>query len=155
MRQERGAGFIMEFQQIKELISLVNASDITDLEIQNQDFRIRIRKEQKENPVVVQSLAKVDEEQVIPRGEKVVEEGLVAITSPMVGTFYRAPAPDADPFIRVGETITPGQVLYIIEAMKMMNEIESDIGGVVKQILVENGEPVEYGQPLLLIDPKA
>jgi len=145
----------MEFQQIKELISLVNASDITDLEIQNQDFRIRIRKEQKENPVVVQSLAKVDEEQVIPRGEKVVEEGLVAITSPMVGTFYRAPAPDADPFIRVGETITPGQVLYIIEAMKMMNEIESDIGGVVKQILVENGEPVEYGQPLLLIDPKA
>ena len=148
----------MEFQQIKEIISLVNSTDITDLEIEDEDFRIRIRKERKEpNPVPRHGVEIVAAQPMVLPPEQIVEtkDGLVAISAPMVGTFYRAPAPDAEPFIQVGETITQGQILYIIEAMKMMNEIESEVKGVVKQILVENGEPVEYGQPLLLIDPKA
>ncbi|HBN95171.1 MAG TPA: acetyl-CoA carboxylase biotin carboxyl carrier protein [Firmicutes bacterium] len=148
----------MEFQQIKDLISLVDSTDITDFEIENKGCRIRIRKERKEtNPVPSQRVEQLTLEPVVSTPEQVVEtyEGLVAVTAPMVGTFYRSPAPDAEPFVQVGEAITQGQILYIIEAMKMMNEIESEVKGVVKQILVENGEPVEYGQPLLLIDPKA
>ncbi len=77
------------------------------------------------------------------------------VLAPMVGTFYRAPAPDADPFVRAGDKVAPGQTLFIIEAMKMMNEIEAEVSGVIREILVENGEPVEFGQPLMLIDPQA
>ena len=158
MRSKRGVLFDMDFQQIKELITLVNSTDIADVEIEDEDFRIRIRKERTEAnfvavPGVDQAaplLAESSPEQIVERNG-----ALVTVTAPMVGTFYRAPAPDADPFIQVGETITQGQILYIIEAMKMMNEIESEVKGVIKQILVENGEPVEYGQPLLLIDPQA
>ncbi|MCK9526244.1 MAG: acetyl-CoA carboxylase biotin carboxyl carrier protein [Limnochordia bacterium] len=140
----------MEFNQIKELISLVNSTDLTDVEIEKADFRLRIRKEQRQaNPGPAQIVEEIAE----PTAE--YRDGLIEVVAPMVGTFYRAPAPDADPFIRVGETITQGQTLFIIEAMKMMNEIESEVKGMVKQVLVEDGEPVEYGQPLLLIDPKA
>jgi acetyl-CoA carboxylase biotin carboxyl carrier protein len=148
----------MEFKQIKELISLVNSTDLTDVEIEAADFRLRIRKEQeKPNPGPVQIVPETATLGVQVRSEPAAEhrDGLIEVVAPMVGTFYRAPAPDADPFIRVGETITQGQTLFIIEAMKMMNEIESEVKGMVKQVLVENGEPVEYGQPLLLIDPKA
>lgn len=148
----------MDFQQIKELITLVNSTDIADVEIEEEDFRIRIRKERTEANFV--AVPGVDQAAPLPAEsspEQIVERNgaLVTVTAPMVGTFYRAPAPDADPFIQVGETITQGQILYIIEAMKMMNEIESEVKGVIKQILVENGEPVEYGQPLLLVDPQA
>lgn len=149
----------MDFEQIKALISLVNSTDVTDLEIQDEDFRVRIRKSPKgAQPVAIQTIETLTavppaSSASLPAVETMA--GLVEISAPMVGTFYRAPAPDAEPFIQVGETISQGQVLFIIEAMKMMNEIESEIKGVVKQILVGNGEPVEYGQPLLLIDPKA
>ncbi len=80
-------------------------------------------------------------------------EGLHVITSPIVGTFYRAPAPDAEPFVKVGDHVNPGDTLCIVEAMKLMNEIESDIAGTVVKILVENAQPVEYGQPLFYIKP--
>jgi len=76
---------------------------------------------------------------------------VVEVVAPMVGTFYRAPAPDAEPYVKLGETVEPGQVLFIIEAMKMMNEIESECRGKVVEILVENGAPVEYGQPLMRV----
>jgi acetyl-CoA carboxylase biotin carboxyl carrier protein len=79
--------------------------------------------------------------------------GCVEIRAPIVGTFYRAPAPDAPPYVKEGDRVEKGQVLCIIEAMKLMNEIESEVSGIVKKILVENGEPVEYGQPLFLIQP--
>ncbi len=81
------------------------------------------------------------------------EENLHVITSPIVGTFYRAPAPDAEPFVKVGDHVNPGDTLCIVEAMKLMNEIESDIAGTVVKILVENAQPVEYGQPLFFIKP--
>ncbi|GGN00424.1 acetyl-CoA carboxylase biotin carboxyl carrier protein subunit [Thermus composti] len=79
--------------------------------------------------------------------------GCVEVRAPIVGTFYRAPAPDAPPYVKEGDRVEKGQVLCIIEAMKLMNEIESEVSGIVKKILVENGEPVEYGQPLFLIQP--
>ncbi len=79
--------------------------------------------------------------------------GCVEVRAPIVGTFYRAPAPDAPPFVKEGDRVEKGQVLCIIEAMKLMNEIESEVSGVVRKILVQNGEPVEYGQPLFLIQP--
>jgi len=80
--------------------------------------------------------------------------GLVAVTSPMVGTFYRAPSPDAALFVEVGARVAAGDTVCIIEAMKLMNEIEAEVAGVIKDILVKNGEPVEYGQTLFLIDPR-
>jgi len=79
--------------------------------------------------------------------------GCVEITAPIVGTFYRKPAPDAEPFVNVGDRIEKGQVVCIIEAMKLFNEIESEVSGIVRKILVEDGEPVEYGQPLFLVEP--
>ncbi|WP_172958224.1 acetyl-CoA carboxylase biotin carboxyl carrier protein, partial [Thermus scotoductus] len=79
--------------------------------------------------------------------------GCVEVRAPIVGTFYRAPAPDAPPYVEEGDRVEKGQVLCIIEAMKLMNEIESEVSGIVKKILVKNGEPVEYGQPLFLIQP--
>lgn len=150
----------MDFEQIKALIALINTTDVTDVEIEEQEFRLRIRKEPKvTQPIAIQPMETVGATQISSSPLPVTEatearEGLIEIVAPMVGTFYRAPAPDADPYVQVGETISQGQVLFIIEAMKMMNEVEAEIKGVVKQILVENGEPVEYGQPLLLIDPK-
>ena len=87
---------------------------------------------------------------VVPPVAEVVEEGHI-VKSPMVGTFYRSPSPGSPAFIEVGQTVSDGQTLCIIEAMKLLNEIESDAAGVVKKILVENGQPVEYGQPLFLI----
>ncbi len=79
--------------------------------------------------------------------------GCVEITAPIVGTFYRKPAPDAEPFVNVGDRVEKGQVVCIIEAMKLFNEIESEVSGIVRKVLVEDGEPVEYGQPLFLVEP--
>ncbi|HBG01567.1 MAG TPA: acetyl-CoA carboxylase, biotin carboxyl carrier protein [Firmicutes bacterium] len=143
----------MEFEQIKELISLVHSTDITNVEIEQKDFRLCIRKERpvEKAPVIQVVQPENAIEPVIPVSSG---HGLVEIVAPMVGTFYRAPAPQEPPFIKSGDSIAPGQVLFIIEAMKMMNEIEAEIKGVVKEILVENGEPVEYGQPLLLVEPR-
>ena len=86
--------------------------------------------------------------------EEIVEEKkLATITSPIVGIFHRSPSPESPPFVEVGSTVKKGQVLFIVEAMKLMNEIESDTDGIVSKILVENGQPVEYGEPLFLIEP--
>lgn len=157
----------MDFAQIKELVTLVDSTEITGLEIERDGFKLRIRKAEK--ALSTPTLSPVQGDQVLPsysletpRREKVTmtsvapqeRQGLVEFTSPMVGTFYRAPAPDAPPYIQVGDSIEEGQVLFIVEAMKMMNEIVAEGRGVVKEFLVENGQPVEYGQPLLLIDPR-
>ena len=130
----------MDLQQIKELILLVNSTGITELELEEGDLRIRIRKSgQAAGP--------------IPQAEPGVGSSrLEEIAAPMVGTFYRAPAPDAPPFVQEGDQVQPGQVLCIIEAMKVLNEIEAEVSGVVKRILAADGEPVEYGQVLMLIE---
>ncbi|RME68779.1 MAG: acetyl-CoA carboxylase biotin carboxyl carrier protein, partial [Nitrospirae bacterium] len=127
------------------------------LEIEREGLRLRITLQgQKE---VVRA---VQPEQVLPTvpseeqpSKEETPSGLHTIKSPIVGTFYRAPSPDAEPFVEVGSRVKKGDILCIIEAMKLMNEIESDIDGTVEKIMVENGQPVEYGQVLFLIRPES
>ncbi len=160
----------MLINQIKKLIKLVEDSEIDELEISRWGSRIRIRK----NPVSTNSSplpsgaqnvsshtseGTIDVNVAIPavREKEIPEEKVVTspnesvVTAPMVGTFYRAPSPEAPPFVEVGSRVSVGQTLCIIEAMKLMNELPSEINGVVSKILAENGEPIEYGQELFII----
>ncbi len=153
----------MNIKKLEELIKLVERSNIAELEIIKIFGRkIRISKispfqiapvPSGHNPVAVESknltAARPKEE------EKKIEVGRprASIRSPMVGTFYRAPAPDAAPYVEIGDTVKPGQVVCIIEAMKLMNEIESEVSGKIVDILVKNEEPIEFEQELFLIEP--
>ncbi len=154
----------MKVRKIKELIALVEQSEIAELELTFFGGRkIKISKyptspSQFHNPgtagetVVKEGKPPVAKEEEIKPSE-LDESGLVPIKSPIVGTFYRAPAPDAPPYVEVGDHISVGEVVCIVEAMKLMNEIKSEISGTVEKILVENAAPVEYGQVLFLIKP--
>ncbi len=155
----------MDLTDIKRLVKLVETSDIEELHIQEKGFQIRITKRKGLSgeqtgavpsiiPHVVSSTppeTKVKEAKVEAVEDK-KSDNVVEIRSPMVGTFYRAPAPDAEPYVEVGDEIHPGQILCIIEAMKLMNEIEAEISGKIVKILVENAQPVEYNQPLFLVE---
>ena len=143
----------MELNEIRELLELLKGSDITELHIERDGAKIRIKRERFLSSIEVPG-EKDAEPQTEEKGEATAQErGLVTITSPIVGIFHRAPSPEAPPFVEVGSTVKKGQVLCIVEAMKLMNEIESDVDGIVSKILVENGQPVEYGEPLFLIEP--
>jgi len=145
----------MDLRKLKKLIDLVQESGISELEVTEGEEKVRIAKTLTAAPVayapapapVAQVVAPVPEaaeaESALPAGQ--------VITSPMVGTFYRASSPESAPFVEVGDSITEGKPLCIIEAMKLMNEIDAEVTGTVKAILVENGQPVEYGQPLMVI----
>jgi acetyl-CoA carboxylase biotin carboxyl carrier protein len=136
-------------------------NQLTELEIERAGVRICLRHEpvvkatpalaadQTQKPAVAATVA--PSEVTVPTEST----GLVTITSPIVGTFYRSPSPDADPYVEEGDYVKRGQVLCIVEAMKLMNEIESEVDGRITKILVESTKPVEYGQPLFLIDPAA
>ncbi|MGN6319111.1 acetyl-CoA carboxylase biotin carboxyl carrier protein [Trinickia sp.] len=154
----------MDLRKLKTLIDLVSESGISELEVTEGEGKVRIVKNAP--PVYVQQSAPYAPPMTaaIPTaGVGAPEQAPAAaaapaaavqghvVTSPMVGTFYRSPSPGADPFIQVGDTVKEGQTLCIIEAMKLLNEIESDKAGVVKEILIENGQAVEYGQPLFVI----
>lgn len=152
----------MDLDIIKRLIKMVDSSGITDLAIEEGELKIRISKKIRIqgastpqtyfNTSPVQS-APVSVESIEQKSEvSASSSNLYEIRSPIVGTFYRAPAPDSDPYIQVGESVTKGTVLCIVEAMKLMNEIESDVDGKLMKIFVENGKPVEYNQPLFLIE---
>jgi acetyl-CoA carboxylase biotin carboxyl carrier protein len=157
----------MRVSKIRKLIKLVEESDIGELEVGGWGQKVRITKKPKQtnNPTTDQSVTAITVEpksestakaQTVPtEAPKMVEETdhLVPIKSPMVGTFYRAPAPDAKPYVELNQQIAAGQVVCVIEAMKLMNEIESEVAGRVAKILVENAKPVEFGQSLFLIDP--
>jgi len=152
----------MDLRKLKTLIDLVSESGISELEVTEGEGKVRIVKNAP--PVYVQPTAQFaapampmaapglpGEAAAAPAAAApAVPQGHV-VKSPMVGTFYRAPSPGADPFVQVGDTVKEGQTLCIIEAMKLLNEIESDKAGVIKEILVENGQAVEYGQPLFVI----
>ncbi|OLL29892.1 acetyl-CoA carboxylase, biotin carboxyl carrier protein [Burkholderia sp. SRS-W-2-2016] len=154
----------MDLRKLKTLIDLVSESGISELEVTEGEGKVRIVKNAP--PVYVQPSAAYAAPQ-FPQAAPVAGEAAAAagapaapaaaapqghvVTSPMVGTFYRAPSPGADPFVQVGDTVKEGQTICIIEAMKLLNEIESDKSGVVKEILVENGQAVEYGQPLFVV----
>jgi len=143
----------MDRDFVKEIINLVKGSDIKQLTIETEGFKLFIETHQKEILQRVESVPReVRYQEVMPPSEDLPQENLHVIKSPLVGTFYRSPSPGAPPFVEVGDIVSPGQVLCIIEALKVMNEIESDVRGKVVKILVENGETVEYGQPLFIID---
>ena len=148
----------MDLRKLKKLIDLVQESGIAELEVTEGEEKVRIAKHAT-GPAPVSYAAPAPVMAVAPAAapaasaaasEPALPDGHV-VKSPMVGTFYRASAPGAKPLAEVGQTVAVGDVLCIIEAMKLMNEIEADASGVVKAILVENGEPVEYGQPLFVI----
>ncbi|GMV55516.1 MAG: acetyl-CoA carboxylase biotin carboxyl carrier protein subunit [Betaproteobacteria bacterium] len=141
----------MDLRKLKRLIDLVQESGISELEITEGDERVRIAKQI--SPAPVSPPPPVSQAAMAPAASApapVEPDGLV-IKAPMVGTFYRSPSPGAKPFCEVGQTVAVGDVLCIIEAMKLMNEIESEVAGVISAILVENGQAVEFGQPLLVI----
>jgi acetyl-CoA carboxylase biotin carboxyl carrier protein len=150
----------MDLRKLKKLIDLVQESGIAELEITEGEEKVKIVKGgylaplQAAAPVVVATPAQVAAPAPAPAQAVAAaappEEGH-AVKSPMVGTFYRTPSPDSKPFVEVGQQVKEGQTICIIEAMKLMNEIECDKSGTVKAILVENGQPVEYGQPLFII----
>lgn len=143
----------MELEEIKDIISFLKDTDVTELNIEREGFKIRIKRGYIYGPIEVTKTAKPSEPfTMVYKEEESKEEALHTVTSPLVGTFYRGPSPDSQPFVEVGSRVEKGQVLCIIEAMKIMNEIESDVSGIVKKVLVQNGQPVEYGEPLFLIE---
>jgi acetyl-CoA carboxylase biotin carboxyl carrier protein len=143
----------MEIEDLKELIDLLRETDITELQLEKDGTKVRIKRERMLSPmeIQVQRFSSLQEKVTPQTAEE--ETRLITITSPIVGTFYRAPSPEAAPFVELGSRVKKGQVLCIVEAMKLMNEIESEIDGTVIKILVENSQPVEYGEPLFLIEP--
>jgi len=148
----------MDLRKLKKLIDLVEASGIAELEITEGEEKVRIAKSIASAPMMMAHSPQMMHAPtpaaapvaVAAPAEDAVPEGHV-VRSPMVGTFYRAPAPGSKNFAEVGQSVNAGETLCIIEAMKLLNEIEADQGGVIKAILVENGQPVEYGEPLFVI----
>ena len=162
----------MNLKEIKEMINLMNENGLTELEIEKEGLRIRLKKSAsgemsieglKERVVFANAPLSADKGPVMPAApvtpadvlaEKLANgKSRVDIKSPMVGTFYRAPSPESPAFVEINQTIEVGQVICIIEAMKLMNEIKSETRGKIVDILVNNAEPVEFGQPLFLIEP--
>ncbi|RMG91575.1 MAG: acetyl-CoA carboxylase biotin carboxyl carrier protein [Zetaproteobacteria bacterium] len=148
----------MDISQIRKLINLLQNSDITEIEVSEGETCVRISRQSTPSPVpAVQTPAAAPAPEPRPQeGEtkKQAYDEAHLVKSPMVGTFYRAPSPDAEPFVKEGQKVSKGDVLCIIEAMKLMNEIEAEYDGLVEKILVENATPVEYGQPLFVITPR-
>jgi acetyl-CoA carboxylase biotin carboxyl carrier protein len=158
----------MNLKEVRELIELVSEKGIAEFEMERQGFRLRICRDRAQEqvaqyvqpaPVIVPSSAPVYQEPAqtpaaataqaaVPQAPAKVEEPVNILTSPIVGTFYRSPTPDSPAFVEVGSHVKKGQVLCIIEAMKLMNEIESDVDGTIVEIYPQNGQAVEYGQPL-------
>ncbi len=160
----------MDFKQIQELIKMINKSNIGELTIEQKDFRVTIRQKEEHvtqlvsgpahpAPMYAAAPQAIAPAPAQPAGEKAktgaepAASNLVAIKSPMIGTFYRRPSPDKPNFVEVGTEITAGKVVCIIEAMKLFNEIESEVKGRIVKVLVEDESPVEYDQPLFLVEP--
>jgi acetyl-CoA carboxylase biotin carboxyl carrier protein len=151
----------MELKDLKSIIDMLKESDITDLQVESEGYKVRLKREKivtsMELPRVSHSIPPAEAApQPQSRQQKADEQdtqGLVTVTAPLVGTFYRSATPDAEPFVEVGDRVSKGQVICIVEAMKLMNEIESEVSGVIVKCLVENAQPVEYGEPLFLVEP--
>jgi acetyl-CoA carboxylase biotin carboxyl carrier protein len=155
-----------DHQQLRELLALIGESDIQEFRLEAEDFRLEVRRQLPSPPAAVPGPAPLPAAvptappptvsttpSVPPPPAAVVRGDLVAITAPMVATFYRSPAPGEPPFVSVGDRVSSGQPVCILEAMKLMNELETETGGEVVEILVDNGAPVEFGQVLMRIRP--
>jgi len=158
----------MDFKQIQELVKMVNKSNISELSIEEDKFKITIKQKDNEVQQVIAVPAATPVQAVAPVAVPVAAaaaattaaapaaakaENLVTIKSPMIGTFYRSPGPDKPAFVGVGDDVAPGKVVCIIEAMKLFNEIESEVSGKIVKVLVDDASPVEYDQPLFLVEP--
>jgi len=162
----------MDFKQIQELIKLINDSNIGEVTIEQKEFRLTIKQKEEQvtqmvagpmqAPVYAQQMPAQQQlpssqpassQQEKPKQESTASSNTITIKSPMIGTFYRRPSPDKSNFVEVGDEVSPGKVVCIIEAMKLFNEIESEVKGKVVKILVEDASPVEYDQPLFLVEP--
>lgn len=157
----------MDLKEVKQIVEMMKRADLTEFEIEEEGFKLRIARGGKGGAVVTASPASLPP---FPAASSVaapvagatpgnagaapkeVDEGLL-IKSPMVGTFYRSPSPESPPFTDVGERVNPDTTVCIIEAMKVMNEIQAEVKGVIAEVLVENGASVEYGQPLFRVKP--
>ncbi|MFM9907685.1 MAG: acetyl-CoA carboxylase biotin carboxyl carrier protein [Nitrospiraceae bacterium] len=149
-------------QHIQDLIDLLKKNNLTELELEREGLRIRVRHEFEMRTItttVAEQGASNSTSSSQPTGKAGAPVectiGMITIPSPIVGTFYRSPSPDADPYVEEGDYVKKGQVLCIVEAMKLMNEIESEVDGRITKILAESTKPVEYGQALFLVDPTA
>jgi acetyl-CoA carboxylase biotin carboxyl carrier protein len=166
----------MDLKDIRQIIKMVESSNINEFELEEEGTKLKISKSIGGNNIpvsdvqvvtspvaqpVVQPVAQTPPQpEIIEKPQTAAEkeeesetaDNILEVLSPMVGTFYRSPSPDADPYIEVGQTVSVGQTLCIVEAMKLMNEIEAEFSGKIVKILVENAQPVEYNQPLFLIE---
>ncbi len=162
----------MQLKEIQDLIKLVSKSDVSEVSLEKKDFKLTIKSESPEKEqVIVQAAAPapmvsapapapaapaapaaapVAPTEASPSGD---DSNYVTIKSPMIGTFYRKSAPDKPSFVEVGDSVKPGDVLCIVEAMKLFNEIESELSGTIVKVLVDDNSPIEYDQPLFLVDP--
>jgi len=168
----------MDFKEIKELIKLVDKSNISEIKIRRGDFRITLRTKEfteaigntktRQNIIPISTVAPSMAQQVAPAAPQNEEtlvkakkensediSHLIEVKSPMVGTFYRSPSPDKPPFINIGDIVNPGDKLCIIEAMKLFNEIDAEVSGKIVKVLIDDTSPVEFDQALFLIDPNA
>jgi acetyl-CoA carboxylase biotin carboxyl carrier protein len=158
----------LDHDQLRQLLALLGESDIQELRLEGDDFRLEVRRNlpasaapvtvlQAPSPAAIPAVAATPAPAPVPSAPPPpaasARSDLQAITAPMVGTFYRSPAPGEAPFVEVGSRVTQGQPVCILEAMKLMNELEAEISGDVVEILVENGTPVEFGQVLMRIKP--
>lgn len=163
----------MELKEIKELIKLVSEAGVSEVEVERGDFKISIKKTEEkttivqsaapaQTPVTMTVAAPAQTTQVVAtekmeaqasKSETLSGANLITIKSPMIGTFYKSSTPDKPAFVQVGDEIKPGKVLCIVEAMKLFNEIEAEVSGKIVKVLVENASPVEYDQPLFLVEP--
>lgn len=166
----------MKLNEIQDLIKFVSKSGVSEVQIEQKDFKIIIKSETEKKgrgaaqPQLVQAVAPAAQAQPQPAAQPAAqpapqpatekpappadeESKYITVKSPMIGTFYRSSSPEKDPFVNVGDTIKPGKVICIIEAMKLFNEIEAEVSGKIVKVLVDDSTPVEYDQPLFLVDP--
>jgi acetyl-CoA carboxylase biotin carboxyl carrier protein len=156
----------IDFKELSELLAAISANNITELTLKNADFELTVSQGNSlvTNGSISTTIVDVHSQagstptmepqnMVIATTAPTIDKAWVEIKSPMVGTFYRSPAPDEPPFASAGDRIRVGQTVCIIEAMKLMNEIEAELAGQVMEVLVENGQPIEFGQPLMYINP--
>ena len=150
----------MDLKELKALLRLMEGNDVEELEVEEAGRRVRIRRRPAPGRVPPSAMipapsastsGAVTASPLTPTAAEAA--GLIPVQSPMVGTFYRAPAPGAEPYVKEGDLVQKGTVICIIEAMKLMNEIEAEVKGRIARILVENGQPVEFGQTLFLVEP--
>jgi len=149
---------MIDMRKLKELVKLMVANDLTELDIQGEGEQVTVKRGsgqptvQYVSPPVMGDTGSAAPS--APREATADDEGFVAVSSPMVGTFYGSPSPDAEPFVAIGNTVDVDSVVCIIEAMKVFNEIKAEVAGTIEKVLVENGQTVEFDQPIMLVKPQ-